>query len=186
MTSEAAELLPDLPLRMEDDDFTLFGMPRCFAQERAAIDARWKALQAQVHPDRFAAEGAAAQHVAMQWATRVNEAYQRLKDPLARAAYLCLLNGHDVHAAPQPPMPVAFLMQQMALREALEETRGVAHIEALADEAAAQRQTLQAQLAQLIDQQADWYEAAAHVRALMFVARLAEDIEQRLDAVADC
>ena len=46
------------------------------------LDARWRALQAQVHPDRFAAEGAAAQRVAMQWAVRVNEAYRRLKDPL--------------------------------------------------------------------------------------------------------
>ncbi len=182
MTSDTAELLPGVHLRMDADDFTLFGLDPRFSQERAAIDARWKALQTQVHPDRFAAEGAAAQQLAMQWATRVNEAYRRLKDPLARAAYLCLLNGHDVHAAPQPPMPVAFLMQQMALREALEEARGVERIEALADEAAAQRQTLQDQLAHLIDQQADWPGAAAQVRALMFVARLTEDIDQRLDA----
>jgi len=168
---------------LADNDFVLFGLTPCFAQDRGAIDVQWKALQAQVHPDRFAAEGAAAQRVAMQWATRVNEAYQRLKDPLARAAYLCLLNGHDVHAAPQPPMPVSFLMQQMALREALEEARGVQRIEALADEAGALRQALQDELAELIDQQGDWPGAAAQVRALMFIARLAEDIEQRLDAV---
>lgn len=168
---------------LADNDFVLFGLKPRFAQDRSAIDVQWKALQTQVHPDRFAAEGAAAQQLAMQWATRVNEAYRRLKDPLARAAYLCLLNGHDVHAAPQPPMPVSFLMQQMALREALEEARGVERIEALADEAGALRQALQDELAELIDQQADWPGAAAQVRALMFIARLAEDIEQRLDAV---
>lgn len=167
-----------------DNDFVLFDLAPRFAQDRAAIDRQWKTLQTQVHPDRFAAEGAAAQQRAMQWATRVNEAYRRLKDPLARAAYLCQLNGHDVHAAPQPPMPVAFLMQQMALREALAEAHGAERIEALADEAATLQQALQDQLATLIDQQADWAAAAAQVRALMFVARLAEDIAQRLDAVA--
>jgi molecular chaperone HscB len=48
-------------------------------------------MQREAHPDRFAAQGAAAQRVAMQWSVRINEAYQRLKDPLKRAAYLCEL-----------------------------------------------------------------------------------------------
>ena len=55
------------------------------------LDARWKELQREAHPDRFAAHGAAAQRLAMQWSVRINEAYQRLKDPLKRAAYLCEL-----------------------------------------------------------------------------------------------
>ena len=75
-------------MKLDSDDFELFGVPRRFAQERAQLDTRWRALQAEVHPDRFAVEGQAAQRVAMQWAVRVNEAYQRLKDPLKRAAYL--------------------------------------------------------------------------------------------------
>lgn len=183
MTSDTAGLTPGVQLRMDADDFALFGVARRFAQERSQIDARWKALQAQVHPDRFAAEGAAAQHVAMQWATRVNEAYQRLKDPLARAAYLCQLNGHDVHAAPQPPMPVAFLVRQMELREALQASHSAECIEALGDEVAAHRLALQDQLGVLIDDRADWPAAAALVRAFMFVTRLAQDIDQRLDTV---
>jgi len=85
-------------MRLTDNDFQLFGLPETQAQVRADIDARWKALQAEVHPDRFASEGAAAQRVAMQWAMRVNEAYQRLKDPLKRAAYLCELRGASVGA----------------------------------------------------------------------------------------
>ena len=70
-------------MKLDDDDFALFGLPRRFALDRAGLDARWRELQAEVHPDRFAAEGAAAQRVAMQWAVRVNEAYRRLKDALA-------------------------------------------------------------------------------------------------------
>ena len=72
-------------MKLDSDDFELFDLPRRFEQDRAVLDARWRALQAEVHPDRFAAEGAAARRVAMQWAVRVNEAYQRLKDPLKRA-----------------------------------------------------------------------------------------------------
>lgn len=66
-------------MNLQSDDFELFGLPRKFAQERSQIDARWKELQREAHPDRFAAQGAAAQRVAMQWSVRINEAYQRLK-----------------------------------------------------------------------------------------------------------
>ena len=76
-----------------------------------------------MHPDRFAAEGAAAQRVAMQWAVRVNEAYQRLKDPLKRAAYLCELHGAPIDAENNTAMPRDFLMQQMEWREALDDAR---------------------------------------------------------------
>ena len=121
-------------MNLQSDDFELFGLPRQFAQERAAIDARWKELQREAHPDKFAAQGAAAQRVAMQWSVRINEAYQRLKDPIKRAAYLCELHGAPVNAEDNTAMPPAFLMQQMAWREALEEADGTAAIDALEDE----------------------------------------------------
>ncbi|HEU6455943.1 MAG TPA: Fe-S protein assembly co-chaperone HscB, partial [Roseateles sp.] len=123
-------------MRLTDNDFQLFGLPETQAQVRADIDARWKALQAEVHPDRFAAEGAAAQRVAMQWAMRVNEAYQRLKDPLKRAAYLCELRGAPVQAENNTQMPTAFLMQQMEWREALDDAGSETALEALDADAA--------------------------------------------------
>ena len=85
-------------MNLSDDDFTLFGLPRRFALDRTALDAQWRALQAQVHPDRFVGEGATSQRLAMQWAVRVNEGYQRLKDPLKRGAYLCELRGAPIQA----------------------------------------------------------------------------------------
>jgi len=75
-------------LSLKANDFALFGLPERFALDRAQLDARWKQLQGAAHPDRFATDTAAAQRVAMQWAVRINEAYRRLKDPLARAAYV--------------------------------------------------------------------------------------------------
>jgi molecular chaperone HscB len=170
-------------MRLDSDDFHLFGVPRRFEQDRAALDARWRALQAQVHPDRFAAEGSAAQRVAMQWAVRVNEAYQRLKDPLRRAAYLCELNGTPVDAESNTAMPTSFLMQQMEWREALEDAGSVEQVEALADAVAERKKKAIDELRDSFDQRHDAQAAAQQVRALMFVERFAEDIDHRLEAL---
>jgi molecular chaperone HscB len=170
-------------MRLTDDDFALFGLPRQFELDRTALDAQWRSLQAEVHPDRFASEGASAQRVAMQWAVRVNEAYQRLKDPLRRAAYLCELRGAPIDAERNTAMPPAFLMQQMEWREALDDAAGLPEVERIdADVQAAQRSML-AGIAQALDTDGDAAAAAAQVRALMFVARFRQDIERRLDAL---
>ena len=168
-------------MNIDADDFTLLGLPRQFAQERSQLDSAWKALQARVHPDRFAAEGAAAQRVAMQWAVRVNEAYQRLKDPLKRAAYLCELNGAPIEAENNTAMPAAFLMQQMQWREDLEDARSSEALERMADEVSAARRTMLTQLQQTADGERNFAALAQQVRALMFVERFASDVENRLD-----
>ena len=168
-------------MRIDDNDFDLFGIAACFSLDRARLDTRWKALQGEVHPDRFVAEGAAAQRVAMQWAIRVNEAYQRLKDPLKRAAYLCELNGQAIGAENNTAMPAVFLMQQMEWRESLDEARTLAAVERLADQVAARQRALLDELAVLIDERHDWPAATAQVRALMFITRFAQDVDRRLD-----
>jgi len=170
-------------VNLDDDDFTLLGLPPRFAQDRAAIDTRWRELQAQVHPDRFAAEGAAAQRVAMQWAVRVNEAYQRMKDPLKRAAYLCELNGAAINAENNTAMPPGFLIQQMEWREALDEAALLPAVEALADAVAKHRNKALVQLQATLDKKRDFAAAAQEVRALMFVERFADDVDQRLEAL---
>lgn len=170
-------------MKLDSDDFELFGVPRRYAQDRAELDARWRALQGEVHPDRFAVEGQAAQRVAMQWAVRVNEAYQRLKDPLKRAAYLCELNGAPVDAQNNTAMPPAFLVQQMEWREALADAIGAEQVQALADEVAAARARGFDALRATLDERRDAQAAAQQVRALMFVERFAEDIERRLEAL---
>ena len=170
-------------MNLSSTDFELFDIAPRFALDRAALDTRWRALQAEVHPDKFAAEGAAAQRVAMQWAVRVNEAYQRLKDPVKRAAYLCELNGAPIEAESNTAMPTAFLMQQMEWRESLDDAGSVAQVEALADEVSAHRGAALTQLQATLDDQRDFLGAAQHVRALMFSERFAHDIDQRLEAL---
>ena len=170
-------------MTLSDDDFTLFGLPPRFALDRAVLDSSWRALQAQVHPDTFVADGAAAQRLAMQWAVRVNAAYQRLKDPLKRGAYLCELRGAPIQAENNTAMPVDFLMQQMAWREALDDAAGLADVEALDAAVATHQAQLVATLGQTLDTDGDAVAAAQQVRALMFVAKFRDDINRRLEAL---
>ena len=167
-------------MKLDSDDFELFDVPRRFAQDRGALDQRWRALQADVHPDRFAAQGAAAQRVAMQWSVRVNEAYQRLKDPLRRAAYLCELQGVPIDAENNTAMPTDFLLQQMMWREALDDAADAPAVQRLADDVAAHRDAALAQLGRSLDQARDFGAAVQQVRALMFVERFADDVDGRL------
>ena len=169
-------------MKLDDDDFTLFDLPRRHALDRSELDRRWRALQSEVHPDRFAAQGGAAQRVAMQWAVRVNEAYQRLKDPLRRAAYLCELAGVPIGAENNTAMPAAFLMQQMAWREALDDATSLPAVQALQAEVDTAERSLTEDVAASLDDRHDAAAAAGLVRALMFVQRFRQDIERRLDA----
>jgi molecular chaperone HscB len=117
----------------------------------------------------------------MQWSVRINEAYQRLKDPLKRAAYLCELNGAPIEAENNTAMPTEFLMQQMQWREDLEEAGDLADLERMADDVAAARRTMLQGLQTTADEQHDWPALAGQVRALMFVERFANDVEIRIE-----
>ena len=169
--------------RIDDNDFVLFGLPEQQAQDERLLDERRLALQASVHPDRFAAEGAAAQRLAMQWAVRVNQAWQRLKDPLRRGAYLCELRGVAIDAERNTAMPAPFLMQQMRWREELEEAATLATVEQLDAQIAAEERSALERLGQWLDARSDTAAAAAEVRALMFVARFRDDIARRIEAL---
>jgi molecular chaperone HscB len=168
-------------VNLQSDDFELFGLPRRFVQDRGTIDTRWKDLQRQAHPDRFSAQGAAAQRVAMQWSARINEAYGRLKDPLRRAAYLCELHGARVDAENNTAMPADFLMQQMEWREALDEAQDMDALDGLSAEVGRSRQAMLLRCEQLIDRDQDYTGAVAQVRALMFIERFAQDIGNRYE-----
>jgi molecular chaperone HscB len=170
-------------MNLASNDFELFGIEPRHAIDRPALDARWRAMQGEVHPDRHAAGGAVAQRVALQWAVRVNEAYRRLKDPLQRAAYLCELNGAPIDAERNTAMPPAFLMQQLEWREALDEARDPGQVEALAFEVDAYRRTALESVRALLDDRRDFAAAAQQVRALMFVERFAHDVDERLEAL---
>lgn len=158
--------------------FELFHLPQRFAIDLPALDKAYREVQNRVHPDKFAHASDAEKRIAMQWATRANEAYQTLKNPYKRAAYLCELNGIDLQTESNTAMPVDFLMQQMEWREALEEAKAAKDIDALAAlEAELQnaRKTEVARIGEELDAN-NFSQAAQGVRKLMFLEKFAVEI----------
>lgn len=168
----------------QQDFFRLFSLPPRFQIESLTLEQNFRALQAQVHPDKFAHLSEAERRLSMQWATRVNEGYQTLHNPLNRARYLLSLHGVDTQEDSNTAMPVDFLMQQMEWREALEETKQTKDSSALEElEQRVQHEVrfLQQQLAIDIDDTHDYATASGIVRKLKFLEKLADEIGSAFD-----
>ena len=99
--------------------FELFDIPVSFTIDLASLAERYRSLQHIAHPDKFASASDQQRRLSVQQSALINEAYQTLKDPLARAKYLLSLNGLDMSATKDTIMAPEFLMQQMELRERL-------------------------------------------------------------------
>ncbi len=167
--------------------FELFQLPVRFAVDMNALQSAYRALQAQVHPDKFVQSAAPEQRVAMQWAMLANEAYQTLKNPQQRARYLCELNGVPLNIETNTAMPLDFLMQQMAWRESLQQARLLrdgATLEQLEHELQAQRLAHLAKIEQCCDA-GDYIAAAGEVRCMMFVDKFGEEVAQAFDVLDD-
>ena len=170
-------------LTLGANDFELFGLAPQMAQDSVVLHARWQELQREAHPDKFAAQGAAAQRLAMQWSVRINEAYQRLKDALKRAAYLCELNGVRVNAEDNTTMPAEFLMQQIQWREMLEDSVGLSDVNEIGKMLKQEKHSMLLKCEHFIDVEKNFQAAVGQVRALMFIERFAKDVDERIDAL---
>jgi molecular chaperone HscB len=107
------------PIARTDDYFSIFGLPRQFDLDRVDLDARYRKLTRQLHPDRFARADARERRISLERATRVNDAHRYLKDWRLRAAYLLKLAGTDVFAEGRTFADPEFLEEQLEWREAL-------------------------------------------------------------------
>ena len=167
--------------------FELFHLPQQFAVDMTALDKAYREVQNQVHPDKFVSGTDAEKRVAMQWATRANEGYQTLRNPLRRASYLCELHGVDLQMESNTAMPMAFLMQQMEWREALDAARSERDIAALAQLDTDLKKAVQSTLSGISAQfdQRDFAAAALDVRKLMFLDKLNEEIVQLYEHLED-
>ena len=169
--------------------YELFDLPVSFEVDLKTLSERYRALQSSVHPDKFANASDAERRLSMQLATRLNEAFRTLKDPLARGRYLLSLQGvevNDTHTA----FDSDFLLQQMSLREQLGEVRDSAdphgQLQHIAQDIAAREQALTAQMAELLRQSdADALQQAKDLtRKLQFFRRLEEEVEALEDELA--
>ncbi len=165
--------------------FDLFQLPATFALDMGALDSAYRDVQGRVHPDRFINATDAEKRVAMQWATRANEAYQTLRNPQKRAQYLCELNGVELNTESNTAMPMDFLMQQMEWREALGEARAAKDSDALdaLDEQVKQERKARLALVGTQLDAGDFETAAQGVRALMFLDKFSEEVHYAFEAL---
>ncbi|MDQ7989413.1 MAG: Fe-S protein assembly co-chaperone HscB [Candidatus Dactylopiibacterium sp.] len=161
--------------------FSLFGLPERYALDMGQLDAAYRHVQAQVHPDRFAHRPEAERRVAMQWATHANEAFRTLRNPVSRARYLLARRGAAIDVERNTAMSGAFLMQQMEWREAVEEAQGDGtELERLNRELARDERVMLDDLKHAIDDDGDTALASELVRRLMFMEKLRHELSDAL------
>lgn len=167
----------------EQNYFALFGLPQSFQVDKAALTERYREIQKQNHPDRFASAGDQAQRLAVQQTALLNDALATLKSPLKRAGYLLKLAGRDIKPEATGPMDPAFLMQQMELREALENADHEDALDELRDQVEADWQQILAEFEGLLAN--DLEQAEQCYRRMQFLNKLLKEIDQREDELAD-
>jgi molecular chaperone HscB len=170
--------------------FELFELPVSYAVDSELLSSRYREMQRVLHPDKFANAPDQQRRLSMQAAARVNEAYQVLRDPMLRAKYLLLLQGVDMDAKQSTTQDMAFLMEQMELREKLEHSRSAEDPYQVIDEL---KRDIKKRLDVLVEQMtgkldpisAEHLEAAEElVRKMQFLQKLhhdAESLEAELD-----
>ena len=163
------------------DYFSLFSLPQGFEVDRQLLDEHYRILQRTVHPDRYASAGDQERRIAIQQAAEINEGYRVLKDPLARGRYLLELQGHafdDEQATHQDP---EFLMEQMELRESLEEVRAESdafgRVQELITQIDTRMEQLTSSLAKALNEK-DTETACLFLQRMQFFRKLAQEAEE--------
>jgi molecular chaperone HscB len=170
---------------LHQDDFALFHLERKFDLNVHVLEERWKAMQRLSHPDKFASQSAAEQRVALQWSTRINEAYRRLRNPLSRAIYMSELMGLNIELQTQTRLPEDFLLKQMEWHEALQEATKVNEVERLMAEVSDSIVVEMGLCQELLCSGADMdsKRLADSLRAWVFMDRLMESVKARLNSL---
>ncbi len=164
--------------------FSLFGLPPSYNLDEKQLISRYQALQRQFHPDRFASCPENERLQAVQQSATINRGYQTLRQPLLRAEYLLGLHGYDICNEQHTLQDAEFLMEQMALREALEATehqQDEKQLRLLTERIANMLATLQSQMNDQLNAEC-WPRAADMARKLRFLVKLssqAEELDER-------
>ena len=167
--------------------FQLFGIAESFVVDLTALADRYRQLQSENHPDRFANADESERIKAVQFTSLINQAYDTLKQPMLRAGYLLRLRGVDPEQVSQADLGMDLLMEQMQLREALEELPGdesaLPELAALKRQAIAKMQKREDEFSGLIDA-GDIDAARKLFHEMQFMHKLIKEIdlgeEQRL------
>ncbi|BBN80568.1 co-chaperone protein HscB [Pseudoalteromonas sp. A25] len=171
--------------------FELFNIPVDYNVDLAKINQQYLELQRVVHPDRFAGKGERDKLLAVQKTAEINDALAVLKHPVKRAEYMLSERGVDIRAEQQTLQDPMFLMQQMEMREALEELPQSDDVEAAIEQFEQQIKALDVEFSQQLAQQLssdseqDLQQAADNIRKLKFVYKLRDELARIEDSLFD-
>lgn len=160
--------------------FELFGLPIQFSLDGSLLSSQFRELQRRFHPDNFATASERDRLLSVQKAAQINDAYQILKNPISRAEYMLLLQSIDIRAEQQTMQDPEFLMEQMELREELEDIAASADVEDAVYDFDSKVSKMYKQHLKAIEEELNqnlWTQAADRVRKLKFVAKLKHEIE---------
>ncbi|AIU67751.1 co-chaperone HscB [Vibrio coralliilyticus] len=160
--------------------FELFGLPSQFQLDGSLLSSQFRELQKRFHPDNFASASERDRLMAVQKASEINDAYQVLKKPLSRAEYMLAENGVDIRGEQQTMSDPMFLMEQMELREELEDIPSSSEPEDALFDFDNKVSKMYKQHLKSVEQELNdglWQQAAERVRKLKFIAKLKNEIE---------
>mgnify|MGYP005736013897 FL=1 len=160
--------------------FDLFGLPSQFQLDGSLLSSQFRELQKRFHPDNFATASERDRLMAVQKAAQINDAYQVLKHPISRAEYILAENGTEIRGEQQTMQDPMFLMEQMELREELEDIADSSDPESALFDFDSKVSKMYKQHLASVEQELDqglWAEAADRVRKLKFIAKLKNEIE---------
>ena len=161
----------------------MFGLAPAYALDLEHLDSAYRDIQSRIHPDRYASAGDAERRASMELTTRVNEAYRTLKSPVQRGRYVLELNGVDTGFETNTAMPPEFLMEQIELREKLEEARDAATLDVIRKDLVTARKALELRIVECIDAKRDYESAKEPVRKLMFLEKFGDEIDSAYEAL---
>ncbi len=171
-----------------NNPFALFDLPVAFQVDSALLNERYLALQKSLHPDNFSAASAQEQRLAMQKSAEINDALRILKDPIARADSIILLNtGEQENPEEKSSKDIGFLMQQMEWREILENIenrKDTDELTAFTQEIDQIRHTILSELSTALTEQ-QWDIARAITDKLRFIKKLQTEIERVEEILLD-
>lgn len=112
-----------MPFNLSHNYFEVFDLPIQYEVDLDHLASRFRELQALVHPDKFINGTDEERRIAMQRTGFLNEAKDTLSDSRLRAHYLLALKGLDFEFENEggTTSDPVFLMQQMEIRESIEE-----------------------------------------------------------------
>ena len=159
-------------------------MPVNFQLDTSELASRHRELMSRFHPDKHVQSDGLNKKQVAQMAALLNESYTTLKSPIKRAAYLLSLVGL---ADSETSNDGAFLMQQLELREKVEQASEAEDPFLALDQARDMAKQTESELYQEFEKSyvAEQYtEARAAWVKLKFFTRLHDQIdrtEQKLD-----